>query len=61
MEKQTSIPEYTWEAIETGRQAVKEEHIMAAAKLWPNYKYWIVFGESGVGVEQECPNFHDQS
>lgn len=60
MEKKTGIPEYTWEAIETGKQAVKEEHIMAAAKLWPTFKYWLVFGETAPEVGQIRPPGADQ-
>lgn len=45
LEKLTGVPDYTWQAIEAGRQAVKEEHITALAQLWPQYKYWLVFDE----------------
>jgi transcriptional regulator with XRE-family HTH domain len=46
LEKLTGIAEYTWRAVETGKQKANEEHIEALTKIWPEYKYWIVFGET---------------
>lgn len=46
LEKETGIPEYTWKAVETEKQIPNENHIDAIAKLWPEYKFWIVFGET---------------
>jgi len=45
LEKRTGIPEQTWRVIETGMLKPNEEHIEALSKNWPEYKYWLVFGE----------------
>lgn len=46
LEKETGIPEYTWKAVEGGKQKPNEDHIEALSKLWPEYKFWLVFGET---------------
>ncbi|MDD5036837.1 MAG: hypothetical protein PHE55_19085 [Methylococcaceae bacterium] len=46
LEKKTGIEDYKWRAIEERRQQTNGDHIAAIARLWPEYKHWIVFGET---------------
>ncbi|BBL72789.1 hypothetical protein MoryE10_33950 [Methylogaea oryzae] len=46
LEEQTGISAYKWGNLFTGKQRVNEDHIQAIRKLWPQYTYWIVTGET---------------
>ncbi|MBS4028192.1 MAG: helix-turn-helix transcriptional regulator [Ignavibacteriales bacterium] len=46
LENETGIADYTWQAVEIGKQVANESHIEALAKLWPEFKFWLVFGET---------------
>ncbi len=59
LEKETGIPDYTWQAIEIEKQSANEEHIEALSKLWPEYKYWIVFGETIPEAGQISPELEE--
>ncbi len=55
LEKLTGFPEYTWRAVETGKQKMNTDHIAALATLWPEFKMWIVFGETYPEIGQISP------
>lgn len=59
LEEKTGIPEYTWRAVESGKQKANEDHIKALTKLWPEYKYWIVFGETDTEKGQISPGIEE--
>jgi len=39
LEKLTEIPEYTWRAVENGKQTANKDHIKALSKIWPEFKH----------------------
>ncbi|MDP3332640.1 MAG: helix-turn-helix transcriptional regulator [Methylococcaceae bacterium] len=59
IEKLTNIPEYTWRAVETGKQKPNEDHIEAITKIWPEFKYWLVFGETHPETGQISPELEE--
>ncbi|UZR30732.1 helix-turn-helix domain-containing protein [Methylococcus mesophilus] len=59
LERLTGIPDYKWVSIETERQQTNGEHIAALAKIWPEYKHWIVFGETIPEVGQISPELEE--
>ena len=59
LEKITNIAEYTWRAVETGKQKPNEDHIKALSKIWPEYKVWLVFGEAMPEVGQISPELEE--
>lgn len=59
LEKETGIPEYTWKAVEGGKQKPNEDHIEALAKLWPEFKFWLVFGETMPECGQISPELEE--
>lgn len=47
LELRTGIDRYRWQnLINKEGQKVTEEHLAAIEQVWPEYKYWIVFGET---------------
>lgn len=46
LEGLTKISAESWRAFEKGRQKPSAEMIETAAKLWPNYAYWLATGDS---------------
>lgn len=59
LEELTGITDYTWQSVEIGRQKANEDHIEALAKLWPEYKYWLVFGETMAECGQISPELEE--
>jgi transcriptional regulator with XRE-family HTH domain len=59
LEKITAIPEYTWRAVEIGKQTANEVHIEALSKIWNEYKYWLVFGETMPDCGQISPELEE--
>ncbi|MBE0471336.1 MAG: helix-turn-helix transcriptional regulator [Methyloprofundus sp.] len=59
LEEKTGIADYTWQAISTGKQIPNEEHIKAISNLWPQYKYWMVFGETMPEIGQISPELDE--
>jgi transcriptional regulator with XRE-family HTH domain len=59
LEKLTEIPEYTWRAVENGKQAANEDHIKALSKIWPEFKHWLVFGETLPEAGQISPEIEE--
>jgi len=59
LENVTGIADYTWQAVEIGKQLPNEEHIEALSKLWPEYKYWLVFGETIPEAGQISPEIEE--
>jgi transcriptional regulator with XRE-family HTH domain len=59
LEQETGIADYTWQAVEIGRQLATEEHIKAISNLWPEYKYWLVFGETLPECGQISPELEE--
>ncbi len=59
LEKLTNIPEYTWRAVENEKQTANEDHITALSKVWPEYKYWLVFGETMPEAGQISPEIEE--
>ena len=59
LEQETNIADYTWQAVEIGKQAANEEHIEALSKLWPEYKFWLVFGETMPECGQISPEIEE--
>lgn len=59
LENKTGIADYTWQAVETGKQVPNEEHIKALENLWPEYKIWIVFGETYPEIGQISPELEE--
>ncbi|AEG02564.1 helix-turn-helix domain-containing protein [Methylomonas methanica] len=59
LEQASGIPEYTWTAVEGGKQKPNEDHIEALAKLWPEFKFWLVFGETMPECGQISPELEE--
>lgn len=59
LEEITGITDYTWQAVEIGKQKATEDHIEALAKVWPEYKYWLVFGETMPECGQISPELEE--
>ncbi|WP_150046131.1 helix-turn-helix domain-containing protein [Methylomonas rhizoryzae] len=59
LQEVTGIADYTWQAVEIGKQIANEDHIKALSKLWPEYKYWLVFGETCVENGQISPELEE--
>jgi len=59
LEEATGIRDSTWQSVEIGRQKANTDHIEALEKLWPEYKYWIVFGETAPEIGQISPEIED--
>lgn len=59
LEQETGIADYTWQSVEIGKQAANEEHITALSKIWPEYKYWLVFGETMPEAGQISPEIEE--
>lgn len=59
LEKLTSIPEYTWRAVETEKQQANESHIDSISKIWPEHKMWLVFGETYPEIGQTSPELEE--
>lgn len=59
LESATGIPDYTWQAVEIEKQIANEEHIKALSELWPEYKYWLVFGETMTEAGQISPELEE--
>jgi transcriptional regulator with XRE-family HTH domain len=59
LEQETGITDYTWQSVEIGRQLANEEHIKALCKIWPEYKYWLVFGETMPEYGQISPEIEE--
>ena len=60
LEDLTGIKDYTWQAVEIGKQMVTEEHIKAISTISPEYKYWIVFGETMPSEGQISPEIEEE-
>lgn len=59
LENATGIADYTWQSVEIGKQIANEEHINALSKIWPEYKYWLVFGETALEIGQISPELEE--
>jgi|GEM_PF-443870 transcriptional regulator with XRE-family HTH domain len=59
LEKLTGIEEYKWKSVESGKQNANEHHIAAVAALWPEYKHWLVFGETLPEAGQISPEIEE--
>jgi len=59
LENLTGIADYTWQAVEIGKQVANEEHIKELSKIWPEYKYWLVFGETMPEAGQISPEIEE--
>jgi transcriptional regulator with XRE-family HTH domain len=46
LEARTGISAYKWGNLLTGKQRVNEDHIEALASLWPEFRFWIAYGET---------------
>ncbi len=60
LQELTGIPDYTWQAVEIGKQSINEEHIKALTKIWPEFKHWIIFGETIEEAGQISPEIEEQ-
>jgi transcriptional regulator with XRE-family HTH domain len=49
----------TWANIEQGLQKVNEDHIQALIKIWPEYKYWLIFNETNIEAGQISPELEE--
>ncbi|WP_045223969.1 hypothetical protein [Methyloterricola oryzae] len=60
LELRTGIDRYRWQnLINKENQKVTEEHLEAIATVWPEYKYWIVFGETCPEMGQVSPELEE--
>ncbi|CAG0941152.1 hypothetical protein BROC_01301 [Candidatus Brocadiaceae bacterium] len=59
LEEATGIRDTTWQSVEIGRQNANEEHIKAISTLWPEYKMWLVFGETYPEIGQISPEIEE--
>lgn len=50
---------HTWQAVENGKQTANEDHITALSKIWPEYKYWLVFNETMPEAGQISPEIEE--
>lgn len=59
LEKLTEINRYTWGNIKNRGQRVNEDHIEAIAKIWPQFRYWIISGKTLPEAGQISPEISD--
>jgi transcriptional regulator with XRE-family HTH domain len=59
LELLTGIADYTWQSVEMGKQIPNEAHIEALSKIWSEYKYWLVFGETMPEAGQISPELEE--
>ena len=59
IENLTGISQYKWGNLLTGKQRVNEDHINALQKLWPQYTYWLVTGDTIPEAGQISPDLED--
>jgi hypothetical protein len=59
LEEKTGIAATKWGNLRTRKQRVNEDHIKAIEKIWPEYKYWIVFGETMPEAGQISPEIEE--
>lgn len=58
LEKLTGISRYTWSNLKNrskGRE-IKEEEILAIAKVFPQFRWWMLTGEVMPEIEQISPD-----
>ena len=59
IENLTGISQYKWGNLLTGKQRVNEDHITALRKVWPQYTYWLVTGDTIPEAGQISPDLED--
>jgi len=59
LEQKTGITATKWGNLRTRKQRVNEDHIKAIEQLFPEYKYWIVFGETLPEAGQISPELEE--
>jgi hypothetical protein len=60
LEEATGLDRNIWISLRYGRQRVNEDHIEAINKLWPQYIYWLVTGETLPKAGQISPDMEDR-
>lgn len=46
LERETGIDRYKWANLKSGKIRTTEEHMEALGKLWPEYAYWLMTGNT---------------
>lgn len=55
LEEATGLDRNIWISLRYGRQRVNEDHIEAVRKLWPQFSYWLITGETIPEAGQVSP------
>lgn len=56
LEEATGLDRNIWISLRYGRQRVNEDHIEAVRKLWPQFSYWLISGETIPEAGQISPH-----
>lgn len=61
LEEQTGISRYTWNNLKNPSRTreIKEEEILAIAKVFPQYRWWLLTGEVMPEVGQISPHYDE--
>ncbi len=60
LEKKTGIDRYKWANIKKNNQRVNEDHLEAINKLFPQFAYWLVTGETLPEAGQISPEIEER-
>lgn len=61
LEELTGISRYTWSNLKNPSKSreIKEEEILAIAKVFPQFRWWLLTGEVMPEVGQVSPDYED--
>lgn len=61
LEELTGISRYTWSNLKnpSKNREIKEEEILAIAKVFPQFRWWLLTGEVMPEVGQTSPDYED--
>lgn len=61
LEKLTGISRYTWSNLKNRSKSreIKEEEILAIAKIFPQFRWWLLTGEVMPEVGQVSPDYEN--
>ncbi|AYF85643.1 XRE family transcriptional regulator [Pseudomonas sp. DY-1] len=59
LEERTGISRYTWNNLKNParKREIKEEEILAIAKVFPQYRWWMLTGEVAPEMGQTSPDY----
>lgn len=62
LEEMTGISRYTWSNLKnpSKNREIKEEEILAIAKVFPQFRWWILTGEVMPEIGQTSPGYEEE-